>query len=463
LRLCAVTTTLVGLVHAARASAEPPACDRPAILLNRFDEDYAFLRDPACRTDFWDAVKYLELAPEPLLYLSLGADVRQRFEYVDDTDWGRGPDDGYLLQRYMAHADLHLDAHVRAFVQLTSNVATDRAGGPRPVDEDRLDLHQGFVDLNLEIPRLGPLTMRGGRQEIDYESARLISVREGANVRLSFDAVRLMQAAGDWRVDAFVAAPVETDPGVFDDGREPGQLLWGAYAFGPIIAEAFALDVFYFGFARRDATFDQGTARESRHSFGVRGSGTLASVDYNLELVYQLGSFGPGAIRAWMAASDTGYTIDNAPLRPRIGVQVNATSGDHDPADPDLQTFNPLFPQASYFTDANLIGPINHIDVHPALGLYPDEDIVLTLHYDAFWRESLADGLYQTSGVLIASGQGNPSRHVGSELAVRLQWQANRHAVVVATYSHFFAGPFLKDAGLGRDVDFFAFWLSYRI
>lgn len=88
---------------------------------------------------------------------------------------------------------------------------------------------------------------------------------------------------------------------------------------------------------------------------------------------------------------------------------------------------------------------------------------MLTLHYDAFWRESLGDGLYRTSGALNVAGNGNPSRYVGSELALRAQWQADRHTIFVATYSHFFEGPFLRNAALAHDLDFFACWLSYQI
>ena len=455
--------TIIAVSVSAVAREEPPTRQRPPIKLNRYDEDYAFLSNPECRTEFWDHLKYIALTSDPSTYLSLGADLRERFEYFRNLDWGRGPDDGYLLHRFMVHGDVHLGARLRGFVQLTSNFATGRAGGPGPVDEDQLDLHQAFGDVQLDISRAGPLTIRAGRQEIDYESARLITTREGANVRLSFDAVRLMQRVGRWQVDAFASAPVETDPGVFDDGRVPGQLLWGGYAFGPITTDALALDAFYFGFKRRDAAFDQGSAHESRHSIGVRASGKPASFDYNVELVYQLGSFGAGAINAWMVASDTGYAFHSVALQPRFGIQVNATSGDRDPSDPDLQTFNPLFPDASYFSDARLIGPLNHVDVHPAVTLHPIDQLSVMLHYDAFWRESLADGVYRTSGVLITTGQASRARHVGSELALRVQWQSDRHTTFVASYSHFFAGPFLRDAGLSSDVDFFALWISYRL
>lgn len=454
---------LLNLAPLTAAAEEPPACERPPIKLNRYDEDYTFLSDPECRTSLWDPLKYIRLGRHPATHLSLGADIRERFEYFRNRQWMGGLNDAYLLHRLMVHGDLHLGEHVRGFVQLTNNFAIDRVGGPGPLDEDWLDLHQAFLDVDIEIPHVGALTIRAGRQEIDYEDARLITTRDGANVRLSFDAVRLMQHVVDWRIDALLAAPVETNRGIFDDGPIPGQLLWGAYALGPIITEVLSLDIFYFGLERRDAVFDQGRAQELRHTLGVRASGEPASFDYNLELVYQLGSFGAGDINAWTAALDAGYTFRSLPLKPRLGLQLNATSGDRDPDDPNLQTFNPLFPQASYFSDANLIGPLNHIDVHPAITLQPAEGTTIMLHYDAFWRESLGDGLYNSGGVLLASGRGSRARYVGSELALRIQWQVNRHTILVASYSRFLAGPFLRDVGLGNDLDFITFWMSYRI
>lgn len=465
-RLATAITLMVGVGASSLASGEPadepPACDRPRILNLRYDEDWTFLRDPACRTDLWDPLKYIPLSRRLEVYLTLGGQVRARYDYIHNQSWGRGPDDGYLLSRFMAFGDLHLGPHARVFAELASQFVDGRKGGPGPVDEDVLDLHQGFVDLAVEIPEVGPFTLRAGRQEVDYASARLISAREGANVRLSFEGLRAIQRVRAWEIDALALAPVATNPGVFDDGRVPGQRLWGIYAFGPVISEAFALDVYYLGLLRAEATFEQGTARERRHTIGTRLSGEPAGLDYNFELVYQLGSFGAGDIRAWTVASDTGYTFESVRWPVRIGAQVNVTSGDGDPLDPDLQTFNPLFPRASYFSEAGLIGPLNHMDVHPVVALEVTEQLGVSVAWDGFWRQSLDDGLYTTAGGLQVPGVGNPARHVGSELSLTLLW-TTRHASVLASYVHFFAGPFLRRAGLDHDVDYATVWVKYQL
>ena len=445
-------------LRATISRADEASCHRPRITPLRYDEDYSFLRDPRCRTDVWDPLKYLVLDRRLSVYLTLGIDIRERYEYFHNLNWGRDPSGpaGYLIQRVMPYTDLHFGRHVRAYFQLTSNLVWGR--DPRPLDRDDLDLLQAFSELTF-----GSFSVRGGRQEIQYASSRLVSIREGPNVRLSFDGVRIMQRIREWQIDGFALVPVRVLPGVFDDGAEPGQWFWGVYATGPALAQRLGIDAYYLGLFRATADFDQQTGRELRHTIGTRIWGEPAGFDYNIELVYQTGSFGAGKINAWMVASDTGYTIKQIPTKPRVGVQVNAESGDDDPSKPDLQTFNPLFPRGSYFSEANLIGPLNLVDVHPALTLKPVEDLSITVDWDFFWRESLADGLYLPSSVLQVPGVGNPERYVGSQGAVLVRWQATRHILLAGTYSHFFAGQFLQFARLGNDVDFVGLWITLNI
>jgi hypothetical protein len=449
---------LVAVLRSGNAVGDEASCDRPPVTLVRYEEDYSFLRDPRCRTDVWDPLKYLELDRQRPVFLTLGVDVRERYEYFRNLDWSgdRSGRVGYLIQRVMPYADLHVGGHFRGFFQLTSNLVWGR--DPRPLDRDDLDLLQAFAQLTF-----GSFSIRGGRQEIQYASSRLVSIREGPNVRLAFDGVRVMQHVGEWQIDGFGLVPVRVSPGVFDDGPEPGQRFWGVYATGPILSRLIGIDAYYLGLLRPTASFNERTARELRHTIGTRIWGEPGSFDYNLELVYQTGSFGPGTISAWMVASDTGYTIKQVPTQPRVGLQVNAVSGDNDPLDSDLQTFNPMFPRGSYFSQANLIGPLNLVDMHPALTLKPIEDLAITLDWDFFWRESLGDGLYAPSTALQVPGAGNPARYVGSQGAVLVEWRATRHLGLGATYSRLFAGPFLDAAGLGNDVDFVGLWISLAI
>jgi alginate export protein len=218
------------------------------------------------------------------------------------------------------------------------------------------------------------LTLRAGRQEMAYGSARLIDVRQGPNVRRSFDAARMLLHAGGWQVDGFAARPVLNGGGVFDSRRDPNQALWSVYGSGkPSGLRGAALDLYYLGFQDDQGDYVQGTASETRHSVGGRLWGKAGGWDYNFESLFQWGHFGSAEIRAWTAASDTGHTWNDAPLQPRLGLRANVASGDDDPNDDVLETFNPLYPRGNYFNELATLGPRNFFDVHPFLTVKPHE------------------------------------------------------------------------------------------
>lgn len=465
IRLLWVFSVLVALLLGGPEVACADTGSAPGYALNRADEDYRYLADPAQRVDFWDPAKYVPLNGAGSWYLSVGGEARDRYEYFNRPNWGKDPQDsGYFLQRYFLHGDLHMGEHVRLFTQLQSSLEDGRTRGPRPnIDEDELDLHQAFLDLNFDPGGGDSFTLRSGRQELAYGSQRIVSVREGPNVRQSFDGFRVIYRGGEVRVDGFAAKPAQTRRHVFDDGPDNTKALWGTYAVlpFPLLPEA-KIDLYYLGLFRRKAGFDQGAARETRHSVGARLSRSAAPLDYNFEALYQWGSFGDGDIQAWTVASDTGFTFASLPLRPRVGLRADIASGDEDPGNPDLETFNPLFPKGAYFSEAGLIGPANFIDLNPCLDLHLTPQATLILDWDFFWRESTRDGLYNNAVVLVRSGRTSDARYIGSMAQAQLFWDIDRHLSFVAIYGHFFAGPFLRETGPGEDVDYVTTWLAYK-
>src|SRR5262249_15127232 len=106
------------LVQAPPQSAVPQSAAPPYQLL-RYDEDWSYLKDPSNRSDALDGLKYILLNMHGW-YISLGGEARIRYEYYSEFAFGAGPqdDNGYLLQRYLLHADFHLGPRVRFFVQL---------------------------------------------------------------------------------------------------------------------------------------------------------------------------------------------------------------------------------------------------------------------------------------------------------------------------------------------------------
>ncbi len=238
----------------ASSGQNPKARPMPAFKTLRYEEDWSFLRDKSKRTDFFDPIKYIPPRRDSEdWYLTIGGELRPYPERIGNDGFGSVPpdDNGYFLNRAMLHFDFHFGKRVRAVVDFKSGLQTGRRGGSRPIDDDRFDLHQAFIDFRYEFGgqnsrsqnktsrtsqkggqnsangeqnsssrKPSALTFRLGRQELSYGIGRLIALRDGPNVRQSFDAARLIAEVKSWRVDGFYAKPVKTKRGVFDTLRK---------------------------------------------------------------------------------------------------------------------------------------------------------------------------------------------------------------------------------------------------
>jgi hypothetical protein len=106
----------------AQAPGPTPAPTPPPYQQQRYDEDWSYLKDSK-RSDALDRLKYIPLNDRGW-YVSLGGEVRWRYEYFSEFAFGAGTQDpnGYWLQRYLLHADWHLGKRVRVFTQLQSGI-----------------------------------------------------------------------------------------------------------------------------------------------------------------------------------------------------------------------------------------------------------------------------------------------------------------------------------------------------
>ena len=453
---------------AAQAQTDQPASSAEPVrtyTLLREDEDWSFLKDPSLRQDFWDPSEVHPLGPDGW-YLSIGGETREVFEQVGNDNWGKQPyTNTFFLERYMLHTDWHFGKHFRAFVQLKSGLESFRQGGPRPIDEKKLDFEAAFVEIGAGEGDHW-VVLQAGRQELNYGSGRLVSVREGPNVRQSFDGARLKSKVGAWRIDALAVRPDLDKPGFFDNVPDHRTAFWGVYATRPWRRRV-SFDSYYLGLDRKSFTYNRGTAQETRHTLGARlwrpPATKESDWDFDYEGVWQFGSFGADGIRAWTFASDTGYSFPSAPLQPRISVKADISSGD-DPRSHSLGTFSPIFPVGNYFgvlADTGP-GPVNFIDVHPRLQTKLPRGVSISTDLVVQWRESLTDGVYAVPGFLLVPAGGSRARFVGYRPGVEVRWQIDRHAWLQADYGVFFAGEFLKQASPGRNINYTEFWAGYK-
>ncbi len=447
-------------------TTESPAPARIYHLL-REDDDWSFLADPAKKKELWDPIKYIRLrSGRNDWFLSIGGEAREVWEQIGNDNWGQQPFmNGYFNQRYMLYVDVHYGKHVRSFVEFKSGLNSYRIGDPRPIDEKKLDFQAAFVEVGTGDER-NWIKVRAGRHEMEYGSGRLIDVREGPNVRLSFDGFKVKAGVGSWQIDGFAVRPDLDKPGFFDNAPNHTVGFWGVYAVRPV-TKTITLNIYYLGLDRKEAAFNRGVGHEVRHSIGARFSRPPAeskpSWDFDYEALWQFGTFGSANISAWTVASETGYRFPNVPLKPRFSAKADISSGD-DPRTNTLGTFNPLFPKGNYFGVLATAGPgpMNFIDVHPHVEATLPQGVTVSVDWIFQWRESLRDGVYSVPGFLIIPAGKSDARFVGHRPGTEVRWQANRHLWFQADYGIFYAGKFVRESQPGRNLNYWALWAGYK-
>ena len=176
-----------------------------------------------------------------------------------------------------------------------------------------------------------------------------------------------------------------TSPGFFDDAPDHTQTFWGIWATGKK-EQSFLrqLDFYYLGLDRKNAQFDQGTARERRNTLGLRAHETTREFSLLQEGDLQFGTFDSGRLLAWKLAQGVSYSLPRVRYHPVLELQGAISSGDKNPQNADLQTFDPLFPAGLYYGDMVFAsGSLNAIVAHPSLGMQLSKS--LPLNADTFF------------------------------------------------------------------------------
>jgi hypothetical protein len=446
---------------AAQTTADPtdPAPARPAILFNRWQEDWSVLADPRVAREPFDDLKYVPLGPDPKDYISFGAEQRLRFESNDAAAFGTGPTgkNDYVLSRTELDVDVRLDV-VQVFVQLESASAPDKEH-PSPADQNSLDVEQAFAVVTKPVGG-GVLKVRVGRQQFAFDLQRFVSARDGPNNRQSFDALWADYEISKWRFIAYATQPVvDRDERPFHDSSSRHMTFSGVRVERKVFGDD-ELSAYWSRFTQDQATYQGRTGPERRDVFDARFAGAAGSFDWDLEGMEQTGAFAGREIEAWAIGTRGGDTFRSVLWQPRIGLQLDAASGDANPTDHKLGTFNPLFPNGYYVTLAGYTGFVNFIHLKPSVTVHPTPKLTAMAAVAAQWRETTADAVYTQPNTPIARTAGQPGRYTGTYGQLRLDYLLNAHITTALEAVHFAVGDVIRRAG-GHDGDYLGLEIKF--
>jgi len=378
--------------------------------------------------------------------------------------------------------------------------------------DDAFDLRQGYIEIG--NAKQFPLTLKVGRQELSYGDERLIGTFDWNNFSRTFDAVKLRWEEKNWSLDAFASSVAVIRRGSYNqsdlfNGNETGraQVFSGLYfsttALGAQTIDLYALDLHENLLTRpevrRPVLLGPGRTRLIRitpailgdtdfGTFGLRikskpgafahvaptpdgkavadGKSAPAPVlapkpvglDYDFEGAFQTGEVRGLDLTAFAVHAGAGYTFD-VPWTPRLGLQYNFASGDHDPFDGTIETFQNLFPtNHKFYGIMDLTAWQNMHQAVAELKVQPVKQVTAQLDYRAFFIASNDDFWYRANGTTavrpLTPAARDAGQFEGSQIEFITTWNVCKYFQLQGGYAHFFAGDYLKDTGPHDDADF---------
>lgn len=467
MKRCLITTIcLLGLSVLHAQDVKQDSLDTPPINYFRAEEDYSYLKYKNSDSihvvqNKFDPIKFAPLDRKKNIWISFGGQYRPRFEYFNHQFLKEtNKSSGYYSHRIALNTSLNFTKNFRIYSEFYHGLLTKK--GDTPVQDDPLALHQLFMESKINLGNT-KLSLRIGRQEMSYGISRLVGMREGPNIRLSFDALRFKFEKNTTSIHAFYGKEVLPNFDVFKDKRNEKMDFWGVYSTFFIKNGNGFTDLYYFGLEREHLINPIDSGKETRHTTGIRMSGKNGlNINYNTELIYQFGTFDNKDISSFAAEFDYNYVFTEKKYKPTFGIKLDYIMGDKNRNDDKINTFNSLFTNPTYFGLSSTIAPSNLFDIHPSIKLNFTDKISAGLNWDFLWRASTDDGIYAPAGFLLFPGDANKHRFIGQELGINAFWFFDRHLNFSGEFSYLIPGKFIKEQG-GSRLTYFSITASYKI
>jgi len=317
---------------------------------------------------------------------------------------------------------------------------------PAPPFQDTWDLRQAYMELG--DTENGAAALRVGRQGLAFGEERLLGNSNWQNTARSFDAVRGTLRRGKFRLDVFAASVV-----VLHDGQvgEPvgGNNIHGLYGgMNGLIPSSVIEPYLFWRLSRGVHTEEGGLGSLDSKTAGVRWVGKLPQgFDYNIDVAVQRGSIGPDRIAAWAGHWVAGRTFTARSWKPRVMAEYNHATGDSNPRDGKVGTFDQLYPTAhDKYGLADQVGWKNIHHVRGGIELQPAPKRAASTKYSGYWLADPHDALYNTSSVALArSVDGTAGRFVGQQIDGTAAYTLSKEIQTGGGIAHLFQGTFLKN------------------
>ncbi|QDT18259.1 alginate export family protein [Gimesia chilikensis] len=436
---------------------KPPADPyKPLFFDNTFG---SYLSNPNHPWLLGERLKEMPLGDECSPYtLSVGGELRHRWMHEQNRLRPGGPiNTDYNLWRWRQYFDLHISDFARVYFEGIDASIFDNDLPPTPIDINRWNVQNAFVDVKLHEWDGAPGWFRYGRQEMLYGSQHLISPLDWSNTRRNFEGFKYFHHTDSVHFDAFITNPVNAAAGNqplsrYDNGRDKPDtsVTFSGIYMTFLDAGPELIDLYYLWL--RDETNTPNRPDGSRHTLGGRYKNSWEVQneccqvtriwDFETEGAYQFGVDDSKRVSAGFWTAVLGHTWTTVPWQPRLSGLFYYGSGNHDPNGSTNNTFNTLYPLGhAYWGIIDNLSGQNLFDWSLQLNAKPAKKVSLVSAFHWFEKATSNDYLYNVAGAPVGTLGG--SRDIGQELDLIAIYNFNPNFNIQAGYSWFWYGDFV--------------------
>ena len=395
-------------------------------------------------------------------WYSIGAELRNRSEAGSGFGFDPAQRHFYTLSRIRLSGEIRPLSWLRMNIQVQDSRAL--AGGDRNIREgisNVVDFRDAYIELGHSEE--GKLQFRLGRQALNLGDERLIgSDGEWCNRGRRFDGALAILRHADWEWNVFSGTMSQTSPFRLD-GPQSGDRLTGIY--GTWLKPTWHVKLEpYVLWTKADRAWDPDGAGTSDHRMQLQTPGTRVMVDLPAnswaasETAFQFGRSGgsdPVRVRAWAGSWSAGHRLTARPSAPELSFGYSYASGDRSSAAGGSRTqrrgtFDDLFPAG--FNGSGSLDPFawrNLRDVMGSLEWRPVRGWRLASETHGYWLATKLDGLYVDDGPSVCRNFAARSARLGVQVNMVAQYSRSKRWDLSFGYARLFAGPYLREAGLG--------------
>ncbi|WP_337878555.1 alginate export family protein [Rheinheimera sp.] len=375
-------------------------------------------------------------------------EIRQKLQSVQNADFS-AEHQTLWLQRWLPSLELSLLQSSSLLLEPVVAFDSPHNAGTSPLEQTAPELHRLILQTNYDSWQL-----QLGRQVWAFGNQRQLGKREGTNVRRRFDGLLLTSQREASQFSLYHGQHVIAEPGSWNDQSSDNWRVSGMLLQTEWTPEQ-QLRLHYLRYLDHRDSKD-----EFRHSmeFSLRLEGNHH--DVALEHIYQWGD-------------QQQYSIDAHWFFVRYQQSLNQSfswsaalslaSGDNNPLNQKLSTFQPLFAKAPFYSEAGSIATSNIKNLQLGLHSQTPSGLRLELEYQWLARLTADDAIYAQGRSVLLSAQTKGNSKLADVFTVRLSQKFSPSLEFELLLSHLNATATLAQATARQHSLFFeaGFTLQY--